>query len=141
MQNSIKKPSCEDGLVELFTPINYRFCSGFGQYHTNEFDPQKPEKKLTPYIQISFSELMALVDDPQQIDKREAQWIIPSNHLSRTFREQEAHGSYFLLWADIDKGNPEIEEVKTTLNQMGHFNYEIYTTSSATLKNLSLIHI
>ena len=136
MQDSIKKPSSQDGLVKLFTPVDYRFCSGFGQYHTNEFDPQKPEKKLTPYIQTSYSELMALVDDPQQIDKRKAQWIIPSSHLSRTFKAQELHGSYLLLWADIDKGSPEIEQVQTVLNQMGHFNYEIYTTSSATLENL-----
>jgi hypothetical protein len=136
MENSIKKPSCEDGLVNLSCFSNFRLCSGFGQYHTNEFDPQKPEKKLTSYLQTSFSELMALVDDPQQIDKIKAQWIIPSNHLSRTFKEQEFHGSYCLLWADIDKGNPEIEQVQAALNQIGDFNYEIYTTSSATLQNL-----
>ena len=55
-----------------------KFCSGFGQYHTNEPNAKKPKKKLTPYIGITLEDIRALVDHPQQVEKSSAQWLIPS---------------------------------------------------------------
>lgn len=63
--------------------------SGFGQYHTDEPDPTNPDKKLTPYVGIEFAYIRALVDDPQQVKKSAAQWVIPSSLMSREFKRQE----------------------------------------------------
>ena len=47
----------------LDTPL----CSGFGQYHSDKHatNPQ-------PYTSVTLSEILALLDDPQQVDKATA---------------------------------------------------------------------
>ena len=70
------------------------FVSGIGQFHTNEADPDKPNKKLTPYLTINLEGIRALVDDPQRVDKSSAQWLNPLTLLRRSFKEQEKSGSY-----------------------------------------------
>jgi len=77
-----------------------------GQYHTNEVDPNKPDKVLTPYLIIGMDEIKALVDSPQAVDKTQAQWLMPSSFPSRNFKQQEQHGIYWMLWADFDKNPP-----------------------------------
>ena len=79
--------------------------SGIGQFHTNEPDPDKPDKKLKPYFTITLADIRALVDSPQEVPKRESRWFIPSTLLSRNFAKQEAEGSFVMLWADFDN-NP-----------------------------------
>ena len=104
-------------------------CSGFGQHHTNEADPDKPRKKLTPYVGITLNGVRSLVDNPQQVDKAAAQWMIPSTLMSRKFKEQEQHGEYYFLWADIDKDAPPLDELVEFLKD---YAFEIYTSRSAT---------
>jgi hypothetical protein len=41
-----------------------QMVSGFGQYHTNEYDPDKPNKKLKPYVTVSWSEIVAMAENP-----------------------------------------------------------------------------
>jgi len=107
-------------------------CSGYGQFHTDE--PGKDNRK--PYAQINFKGIQSLVDTPQQIDKQLAQWLIPSKLPSRSFKEQESNGEFWILWADIDQ-NPEplnkIAEIIEFVIQ-GR-DYEIYTSKSATQDN------
>ena len=106
--------------------------SGFGQYHTNEADPEKPEKKLTPYAMIDLAGIRSLVDEPQQVDKSEAQWFIPSSLSSRTFATQEQRGEYWMLWADMDTDPKPLSEVEAILRQIiTGADFEIYTSSSA----------
>ena len=69
-------------------------ASCIGQYHTNEPDPDNLGKKLTPYLAIGVDGVLAMVDNPQAVDKAQAQWLIPSTLLTRNFKEQEQHGSY-----------------------------------------------
>ncbi|MDO8335035.1 MAG: hypothetical protein Q7T35_10250 [Nitrosomonas sp.] len=108
------------------------FCSGFGQFHTNE--PGKKTRK--PYTQINLEEIRNLVDEPQQIDKSEAQWLIPSTFLSRTFKEQEVKGEFHLLWADIDENPNGIHAIAKIIEDMiPGYNFEIYTSKSATEAN------
>ena len=107
-------------------------CSGFGQYHTNEPDPKKPNKKLTPYVGIDDEGICALVDNPQEVEKKSAQWMIPSTLMSRTFKEQEQHGQYAYLWADIDQNATGLDAI---VGVMEDFDYEIYTSKSATEDN------
>src|SRR5450631_268462 len=73
-------------------------CSGFGQFHTHEPDPKKPQKRLTHYLTIGCDAIRVLVDTPQQADKTKSQWLIASNLLSRNFKVQEAQGEFWLLW-------------------------------------------
>ena len=61
----------------LDTPL----CSGFGQYHSKKH-PTNPQ----PYIGITLNDILALLDNPQQVDKATAQWVIPSNLLSRVLK-------------------------------------------------------
>ena len=81
-----------------------QMISGFGKFHTNDADPNKPGKKLTPYVPIDLAGIRTLVDKPQCIDKSQAQWLIPSTLHSRKKTEQEVEGEFWLLWADIDQG-------------------------------------
>jgi hypothetical protein len=88
-----------------------QMVSGYGQYHTNEADPANPAKKLIPYTTITLEGIRALVDNPQQEDKSQAQWVIPSSHPSRNFAAQQSQGQYWMLWADFDVDPKPISEV------------------------------
>ena len=117
----------------------HAMCSGFGQPHTNEPEKEKPNKKLTPYNSVTWSEILKKVDKPSTVAKSKAQWLIPSTLMSRTFKTQEEEGKYWMLWGDLDEDIKPIEEVEKVVKELGGFfqicNYEIYTTSSATEDN------
>ena len=83
---------------------------------------------------ITYEGIRALVDTPQQVDKRDAQWLIPSTLPSRVFKDQEANGEYWFLWADIDKDPPGLRAVEQAVESATEMFscYEIYTTRSAT---------
>jgi archaellum biogenesis ATPase FlaH len=110
------------------------FCSGFGKYHTNERDEKKPGKKLKSYTEISWDQIKALVDYPQNVNKAQAQWVIPSTLLCRNFTTQEKEGNFRMLWADIDDSPPDTMEilgdkVKAITDDS---DFECYTSRSAT---------
>lgn len=107
-------------------------CSGHGQYHTDE--PGKDNRK--PYARINFKGIQSLVDTPQQIDKQLAQWLIPSTLPSRSFKEQETNGEFCMLWADIDQTTNSLIEIAEIIESLiPVFDYEIYTSKSATQDN------
>ncbi|WP_293008138.1 hypothetical protein [Nitrosomonas sp.] len=108
------------------------FCSGYGQYHTNE----SGKKARKPYLQIDLAGIRQLVDNPQQVDKSQSQWLIPSTLLSRTFKEQEKDGEFYLLWADIDMNPSGVNAIAETIEDLlPGCDYEIYTSKSATEEN------
>ena len=116
--------------------LQKHMVSGFGQFHTNEADPSKPNKKLTPYATIDLKDLRALVDNPQVVVKEKAQWFIPSRTQSRSFKIQETDGEYLLLVADLDEDPKPIADVKRSLqiDILGiDCNFEVYTSRSATV--------
>ena len=76
-----KTPSTDYSATPNIEPL---FVSGFGHFHTNEPDAEKPNKKLTPYTTITLSVIRALVDNPQSVDKAEGQWLIASTLPCRT---------------------------------------------------------
>jgi len=90
---------------------NIKLCSGFGQYHTNEADPAKPNKRLTPYAAIGLDEIWRMAENPQEVDKAQAQWTLVSTLPSRSSAQQEAHGEYLALWCDFDKSPRPIPEI------------------------------
>lgn len=98
--------------------------SGYGQYHTSK-------SKGKTYKPIDLQYIRKLVDEPQQTPKKSAQWFIPSSLPSRVFEEQELHGEYGYLWADLDVNPKPIWFVALVMNSVMDADYEIYTTSSA----------
>jgi len=115
---------------------NTDMTSGIGQYHTNEPDPAKPDKLLKAYLTIGLAGIRALVDNPQQVEKAPAQWLIPSTYRSRNFKEQEQEGSFFMLWADLDKNPPCLFDLATIVAEIiGGCDFELYNSRSATADN------
>jgi hypothetical protein len=115
---------------------NIKVISGFGQFHTNEPDPSNPDKKLTPYSKITWAEIQALVDEPQEVNKPQAQWIIPSIYPSRSFNTQEQQGQFPILWADLDDNQLSVDQLSWWLDdKFRGANYEVFNTSSATQEN------
>ncbi|MFI3157513.1 MAG: hypothetical protein QX199_15305 [Methylococcaceae bacterium] len=113
-----------------------KFISGVGQLHTNEPDPEKPKKILKPYLSIGIADIQALVDNPPTVSKPNSQWIMASSYPSRVFKEQEQHGSFQMLWADLDNNPPPIAELAVIVEKIiGNYDYELYNTASATPKN------
>lgn len=95
-------------------------CSGFGQYDT------QPGA-------ITWQQVLELIDSPQQVAKAQAQWLIPSTLMSRTFKEQEQRGEFHLLWADIDKDPPTIASLAEVCDRVVlASDLEIYSSRSAT---------
>ena len=106
-----------------------KFCSGFGQFHSNE-----PTAKIRkPYATMTMAEIEAMVKDPQAVDKAQAQWLIPSTLLSRNFAEQEQKGQFWALWADFDKDPKPIADISWNWEKFTEgCNALFYSSRSAT---------
>jgi archaellum biogenesis ATPase FlaH len=103
----------------LFVPL----VSGYGQTHSDKFKP---------FTSIYLNDIRVLVDNPQAVDKAKAQWLIPSTIASRTFKEQEKNGSYYLLWADLDSDPKPLSELSAFIaSLLIGSNYEVYASRSA----------
>ena len=50
----------------------HQMVSGIGADHTNKYGKE--------YLTIGWDAITALVDKPQQVDKAQAQWLIPSSY-------------------------------------------------------------
>ena len=106
----------------------HQMVSGIGADHTDKYGKE--------YLMIGWDAITALVDKPQQVDKAQAQWLIPSSHKTRTFKEQEQHGQYYCLWADLDDKPPSLYNIEDHfINLLSGCDYELYNTSSATVGN------
>jgi RecA-family ATPase len=132
---SESKSSEKQATVILNDDVTHTCISGLGKFHTNDADASKPQKKLTPYLAIGLADIRALVDSPQQVDKPQAQWLIPSALHSRSHAIQKAQGAFWWLWADLDIDPLPLDRVQEIVELMGAFDYEIYTSRSATQGN------
>ena len=77
--------------------LKLKLCSGIGRNHT---------ERNKPLNTVVWDDITALVDNPQHVEKDQAQWIIPSSLLSRDSKKQEKAGEYWTLWVDLDE-DPE----------------------------------
>jgi hypothetical protein len=108
--------------------ISHEIISGVGQSFTRK-------NNQNPYPLIGLDEIRQLVDEPQSVAKEKARWALPSTFHSRTHAEQQKHGSYLYLWADLDNVYRPIEDIRDVIESFINSDYEIYTTSSATRDN------
>ena len=104
-------------------------CSGYGVTTS------------TKLLTIVWADVQRLVDKPTELPKDQAQWLIPSSYLSRTHKEQEQHGNYWLCAFDFDKNPPQIPELANITRDIIEeqcfecCDFELYNTNSATLDN------
>jgi hypothetical protein len=110
--------------------------SGFGQYHTNEIDTDKPSKKLTAYDTITWSEIVSMALTPPSVSKEKGQWFIPSTLASRSFKVQETDGEYWVLCFDFDLNTLPLNEVVESVDEAIGSQVQLvaYTSRSATPK-------
>jgi len=106
----------------------HQMVSGIGKKHTDKYG-----KEL---LTIDWGAITALVDKPQQVDKAQAQWVIPSSLKTRSHKDQELHGQYYCLWADLDDKPPKIYDIADHLDSLLCGNdYELCNTVTATVDN------
>ncbi len=124
--------SIDSSLVaSCFVNGDIRVCSGNGLGHTNR-ETAKTYDPNNPLSSVSWNEIQAWVDNPQDVPKHDAQWLIAGTVLTRTFREQ---GNFWALVVDLDKKTKPIEEIQSlVMGVIGSSVHEIYTTASATKK-------
>lgn len=100
------------------------FCGGIGQQYTEELGLEYRDYDMM-YI------LRDLLPNPPSIEKEKAQWAIFSMHKSRSVEAQKKNGQYLALWADIDEGNPTLDQVKSAIGSVvGNSLMAIYSTRS-----------
>lgn len=109
-----------------------QLLSGFGQYHTDE----EGKQDRRPYGSIDLAGIRAMVDNPQDVIKAQAQWLIPSTLKTRSFKAQEERGEFWLLWADLDEDPQPLSVVADALGKaIDGSDCEIYTSKGATAEN------
>ena len=97
-------------------------CSGKGQFAS---------EKNNGLVTIGWDQIVAMAEEPESRNKKDARWLIPSSLISRRFREQEMQGTYYMLWVDLDKDVPDITTVSSIVGGIvGDVEYLIYLTSS-----------
>mgnify|MGYP003672762950 CR=1 FL=1 len=73
------------------------------------------------YEGIKLSDIAKLVDEPQQTEKAEASFIIPSTyrqHDARSHAAQRDNGEYWLLAIDVDEGDPSLTELRAAVDKV-----------------------
>ncbi len=110
--------SQETATAELISALYPQLCAGKGQKDTRRYSGGS-------YNTIDFPNIVALCQNLQPpCPKEDGYWILPSTYFAHDARDRHAQherGSTALLWADIDKGNPTLEQVVTTVRSiLGH---------------------
>jgi hypothetical protein len=116
-----------------------QMVSGIGQHHTNDVDSDNPTKQLTPYGFVTWSEIVTMAKNPPKVDKSQGRWFIPSTFASRTFKEQEAHGEYWVLCFDFDENTEfSLEDIAALFDKVIDQDIELlaYHSRSATPEKL-----
>jgi hypothetical protein len=107
--------------------MNLQVCAGKGQHDTKLYSGVE-------YHTTDFKSIVEFAKAPYyQGDKSDGFWIIPSTYNqfnARTASVQFEKGSFPILWADIDKGPPTIDEVAAAVRAITESEFLIYTTYS-----------
>lgn len=113
-------------VVTSISPQNntVRLCSGFGQFHTDKNGDALPT--------ITIAAIFDMVANPQNVDKSEAQWFIPSTAKTRAGATQKAEGQYHAVWVDIDK-HTTLERIDSVLAEL-MCGYAVHSSKSSTLE-------
>lgn len=110
--------------------MEIKFLKANGSYDT------KINDKTSEYEGITWAEIVKLTENPQQKEKLEAAFIIPStyrNYDGRGHEAQRLHGEYYMLAIDVDSGNLDINYIIGGIETIcGDVAMIGYSSSSAT---------
>ena len=108
-------------------PQEPALCSGVGQYHS-------PMAKTNPrpLHSICMPDVLSMLDHPQQVEKDQAQWFIPSTLASRCHADQRKHGSFHCLWSETDEPSGTLRDMAALVADAVGAEVLAYTTRSAT---------
>lgn len=82
---------------------------------------------------IAFNDIIKLAHNPDNVEKTQAQWFMASILKTRTLKDQKSDGQFAVIWGDIDKSPPTIDDLCRRLDDiLGGSDYVAYTTKSAT---------
>jgi len=82
---------------------------------------------------IAFNDIIKLAHNPDNVEKTKAQWFMASILKTRTLKDQKSDGQFAVIWGDIDKSPPTIDDLCHRLDDiLGGSDYVAYTTKSAT---------
>jgi P4 family phage/plasmid primase-like protien len=82
---------------------------------------------------IAFNDIIKLAHNPDNVEKTQAQWFMASILKTRTLKDQKSDGQFAVIWGDIDKSPPTIDDLCHRLDDiLGGSDYVAYTTKSAT---------
>lgn len=82
---------------------------------------------------IAFNDIIKLAHNPDNVEKTKAQWFMASILKTRTLKDQKSDGQFAVIWGDIDKSPPTIDDLCRRLDDiLGGSDYVAYTTKSAT---------
>ena len=82
---------------------------------------------------IAFNGIIKLAHNPDNVEKTQAQWFMASILKTRTLKDQKSDGQFAVIWGDIDKSPPTIDDLCHRLDDiLGGSDYVAYTTKSAT---------
>ena len=107
-------------------------CHGVGRFQTHAGTG-------VAYDGISWHQIVAMLDSPQQVKKEDAAWSIGSTYRQSDGREaaaQNAAGEFHYMWADLDKGNASFQDVTSALKRIFPTGeWLVYSTKGATPEN------
>ena len=107
-------------------PLALPMVSGLGAKATDN-DGRNPEALRL----ITFHDVRALVDNPQQVEKPRSQWLIPSTHRSR--KNHDKNGKRPVIWADLDNPTTTIQQTADIVRGIVKgCDFEVYASFSAT---------
>lgn len=110
---------------------NAEYCSGLGKYHSlqNKIDPR-------PYIRVTREAIENMAENPPDVPKEQAQWVILSTEASRKHETQRTLGKFGGAWLDIDQNPWGFKHVVETVRSiLPGCSFCAYTTKGATQEN------
>ena len=132
--------SNELALVNGHKDNSQGFVTGYGQSDTHapilNDGTHNPHKSAgTPYATITGKEITAMVKDPPSVEKKAAQWFIPSKYVEHNARSHDAqrqNGSFRCLTLDVDKNDLSLDAMQAVLGDVvDNASYIIHSSRSA----------
>lgn len=124
MMQKISAPNAIEaqGIAKDHTTI-VQACSGVGKYSTDKYGDE--------YKLITFKDICTMAQYPQEVEKSESAWAIPSTLKSREFQKQEKEGRYVWCWMDFDLDPAPLEVLASAINKKTMATALHYTSRSA----------
>jgi hypothetical protein len=116
------------------------FVTGYGQSDTHTLilsngTPNPHKSAGRPYATITCKEITAMVKDPPSVEKKAAQWFIPSHYVEHDARSHDAqrqNGSFRCLTLDVDTNDLSLNAVQRFIGDVvGNASYVIHSSRSA----------